>query len=81
MYGVSTSGYYGWLDRPISKHRAYDLRLMDALKEIHQGFKRAYGAPRLHQALRQKGYACSVRRVRQLMHELGIKACTTGLYT
>ena len=81
MYGVSTSGFYGWLGRPISKHRAYDLKLMDALKEIHQGFRRAYGAPRLHQALRQKGYSCSVRRIRRLMRELDMKACTTGLYT
>ena len=53
---------------------------MVAIKELHQGFRRAYGAPRIHQALRQKGFTCSVRRIRRLMRELGIKACTTGLY-
>lgn len=54
---------------------------MAVLKDLHQGFRRAYGAPRLHQALRQKDYTSSVMGVRWLMRELGIKACTTGLYT
>jgi len=77
IYGVSSSGYYAWRDRPLSAHRQYDLRLMAVLKELHQGFKRAYGAPQLHQALRQKGFVCSVRRIRRLMREMGIKAATT----
>lgn len=80
IYGVSSSGYYAWRDRPLSAHRQYDLRLMTVIKELHQGFRRAYGAPRLHQALRQQGFICSVRRIRRLMRELGIKASTTGLY-
>lgn len=53
---------------------------MEAIKELHQGFRRAYGAPRVHQTLRQKGFSCSVRRVNRLMREMGIKASTTGLY-
>lgn len=53
---------------------------MDAIRELHQGFRRAYGAPRVHQTLRQKGLSCSVRRVNRLMREMGIKASTTGLY-
>ena len=53
---------------------------MAAITEIHQGFRRAYGAPRLHRALRAKGFSCSVRRINRLMRELGIKANSTGLY-
>ena len=53
---------------------------MNAIVGLHQGFKRAYGAPRLHADLRRKGFSCSVRRIRRLMKELGIKASTTGLY-
>ena len=53
---------------------------MSAIEEAHQGFKRAYGAPRLHQELRRKGFSCSVRRITRLMKELGIRASTTGLY-
>lgn len=47
---------------------------------MHQGFKRAYGAPRVHHELKRKGFVCSVRRVNRLMRELDIKASTTGLY-
>jgi putative transposase len=53
---------------------------MAAIEELHQGFRRAYGAPRLYRALREKGFSCSVRRVNRLMRELGIKASSVGLY-
>jgi len=81
IYGVSTSGYYAWKQRPISAHRQQDLHLIETIKETHQGLKRSYGAPRLHQELRQNGHDCSVRRVNRLMREIGIKATSTGLYT
>jgi len=78
--GVSRSGYYAWRSRPASQHKQYDEILKGAIKEIHQGYRRAYGAARLHQALRQKGFICSKRRINRLMRELNIKASTTGLY-
>lgn len=64
----------------MSNHRQHDLRLMSAIKELHQGFKRSYGAARVHQSLRQEGLSCSRRRINRLMRELKIKASTTGLY-
>ena len=77
---MTTGGYYAWKNRPLCKHRQHDLVLMEAIDDIHQGFRRAYGAPRMHQELRNKGFSCSVRRVNRLMREMGIKASTTGLY-
>tara|TARA_R110002072_G_C7876320_1_gene527641 strand:+ start:579 stop:1292 length:714 start_codon:yes stop_codon:yes gene_type:complete len=53
---------------------------MDAIKELHQGYQRCYGAARVHQALRQKGLMCSRRRINRLMKELEIKPKTLGLY-
>lgn len=53
---------------------------MRLIKELHQGYRRAYGAARIHQELRNRGYSCSRRRINRLMRELGIKASTTGLY-
>ena len=64
----------------MSQHRQYDQLLMKLIKECHQGYRRTYGAARMHQLLRNKGYSCSRRRVNRLMRELGIKASTTGLY-
>ena len=62
------------------EHKLYDETLKGVIRELHQGYRRAYGAARLHQALRKNGYTCSRRRVNRLMRELGIKASTTGLY-
>lgn len=64
----------------MSARRVHDLRLMEAIKEIHQGFRRTYGARRVHHVLRSEGHECSVRRVNRLMREMGIEARTTGLY-
>ncbi len=77
---MTTGGYYAWKSRGMSQRRQYDLVLMEAIRDVHQGFRRAYGAPRVHQTLRSKGFSCSVRRINRLMKELGIKASTTGLY-
>lgn len=80
LLDVSHSGYYAWRERPESDRRQYDRVLKGMIKELHQGYQRAYGAARLHQLLRQKGYDCSRRRINRLMRELNIKASTTGLY-
>ena len=80
LYGVTTGGFYAWSKRPVSQHRQHDLRLIEAIREFHHGFRRAYGAPRMHHVLREQLLSCSVRRVNRLMKEAGIKASTTGLY-
>lgn len=80
ILGVSTSGFYAWRTRPMSPHRHYDEQLKTLIKDLHQGFRRCYGAARVHQVLVNKGYPCSRRRINRLMRELGIKASTTGLY-
>lgn len=81
MFSVSRSGFYAWLSRPTSNHKKHDERLTDAIKELHQGYSRVYGAARIHRALRKNGFSCSRRRINRLMRESGIKASTAGLYT
>lgn len=80
LLGVSRSGYYAWRERPISEHRQYDMQLMKLIKELHQGYRRAYGAARLHREMRGRGYSCSRRRINRLMRVMGVKASTVGLY-
>jgi len=80
LMGVSRSGFYAWKARPESEHTRYDRELTTAIAELHQGFKRSYGARRVHQELKRAGYTCSVRRVSRLMKTCGIKASTRGLY-
>ena len=80
VMGVSRSGYYAWQGREETDHQRIDAKLKASIQELHQGHRRAYGAPRLHKSLRQKGISCSRRRINRLMKEMGIKASTTGLY-
>lgn len=80
LFGVSSSGFYSWLHRPVSAHKQYDEELKHIIRELHQGYRRSYGAPRLHQELKRGGFSCSVRRVNRLMREMGVKTSTTGLY-
>jgi transposase InsO family protein len=69
-----------WANRPLSAHKKYDNELKDVIRELHQGYRRAYGAARLHRELIHRGYPCSRRRINRLMREMGVKASTTGLY-
>lgn len=80
LYGVSPSGFYAWCARPVSEHKRYDEKLRTVIKGLHQGFRRCYGAARLHRELLARGYTCSRRRVNRLMREMRIKASSTGLY-
>jgi transposase InsO family protein len=80
FFEVSTSGFYAWLNRPVSTHKQHDVFLKSLIQELHQGHRRCYGAERVHAQLRQRGYSCSKRRINRLMRELGIKAKSTGLY-
>lgn len=80
LYGVSPSGFYAWKSRPKSDHKRYDEKLKSLIEELHQGFRRCYGAERMHQELVQRGYSCSKRRINRLMREMGVKPSTVGLY-
>jgi len=81
LLGVSRSGYYAWTNRPVSAHKVHDNHLKAELIKQHQGFKRAYGAPRMHVQLKQEGLSCSRRRVTRLMKELDLCSSTKGLYS
>ncbi len=72
--GVSKSGYYDWINRQDSQTAQYDAVLVTQIKEMHVGHERNYGAIRVHSYLKNKGYACSRRRINRLMKLHGIKS-------
>lgn len=45
---------------------------------MHKGHYRNYGAARVHQYLKYKGYSCSRRRINRLMKAQGIRAIYAG---
>jgi putative transposase len=72
IFGVSRSGFYVW-KTTVSTKNDKRAKLLQAIKHIHQKFRRSYGSPRIWRELRVKGMRVSKRVVEQLMREHGIK--------
>lgn len=72
--GVSESGYYAWLERPESRRRRDDRRLLHEIRVIHRQSRRTYGSRRVHRELRARGICCGRKRVARLMREDGLRA-------
>jgi putative transposase len=72
---VSKSGYYDWFDRPESKHSQENKAILEEIKMIHNTkYKNAYGSPRVHRDLKERGFNCSKKRVARIMNKHNIKA-------
>jgi transposase InsO family protein len=73
VLGVSTSGYYSWRKRTPSKHAQRDAELSEIIVEVHQFSRGTYGAPRIHEELKEAGQKVSQKRIARLMREAGIR--------
>lgn len=71
---VSVSGYYAWCKRPVSQHQREDARLAAEIQSLFLEHRQVYGSPRLHIALRDRGWRCGRKRVVRLMRMLGLCA-------
>ena len=73
LLGVSTSGYYAWVDRGPSTRDEANARLLETINGIHQQSRRTYGAPRITAELREEGHLVGKNRVARLMKVAGIR--------
>ncbi|MGW6754934.1 IS3 family transposase, partial [Streptomyces sp. NPDC055006] len=75
---VSRSAYYAWqAARPARRVRQrVEDELVGQIRVLHAGSRGAYGAPRIHAALRRAGRVVNVKRVERLMHEHRIVGIT-----
>lgn len=64
---VSSSGYYGWRERPPSARAQDNQRLLGRIQAMHAASDGVLGAPRLQEDLRYAGETCSLNRVARLM--------------
>jgi len=70
---VSASGYADHLHKDQLPRRMEDRRLQAELVPIFEQSRSTYGSPRLHDALRKKGYRCGKNRVARLQKSLGLR--------
>jgi putative transposase len=73
LLGVSRSGFYAWVSRPISVRRHEDSDLASRICRIHDMSRGTYGAPRIHAELRADGVRVGRKRVARLMGLEGLE--------
>ena len=74
---VSRSGYYAWRKSVESERKRRNRRLLEEIREIYDGSRRVYGAPRVFDELRIRGRPCGRHRVARLMQRAGLRARIT----
>ena len=57
---VSRAAYYEWRQQRPSLRTREDQELVEKVQVIFDGSRQTYGAPRVHQTLRQEGTRCGV---------------------
>jgi putative transposase len=78
---VSRSGFYAWLDRPMSERSRADLMLTAKIEAIHRRSRGAYGSPTIHAELADDyGIRVGRKRVARLMRSAGLRGATLRRY-
>jgi transposase InsO family protein len=70
---VSPSGFYAWLERPLSWHDREELRLELEIKAADQRTRQTYGPERLQHDLAEHGIQVGVCRIKRIRKKLGIR--------
>ena len=69
LLGVSSSGYYDWLNRKPSARKQANIELTQQIKAIFEQEKSRSGAMRIYQRLRAQGHTVGRHRVARLMRQ------------
>jgi len=80
VLGVSPSGYYEWLERPLSARAVRDREILERIEHHHLVSRCTYGAPRIHSDLSDEGIHVGRKRVARLMRVAGIEGVSRRKY-
>jgi putative transposase len=69
VLGVSKSGYYDWLKRPLSNQAKRRQELTKEVIRVHRDSHQIYGSPKIHKQLKNEGIITSKRTVQRIMSE------------
>ena len=72
VLGVSSSGYYDWMNREPSKQEQRKRLIMKHIEEIFDDNYESYGSIRIMRALKKLGFTITERTVNRYMNELGL---------
>ena len=70
---VSVSGYYAWLDRPLSKWAREEARLEVEIRAAHKRTEQVCGAEKLQYDLAEHGIRVGICRIKRIRKKLGIR--------
>jgi putative transposase len=73
VLSVSTSGYYAWVDRPLSRRAREELRLELEIKAADKRTRHTYGSERLQEDLAEHSVRIGVCRLKRIRKKLGIR--------
>jgi putative transposase len=72
--GVSRSGFYAWLTRPLSTRARTDAAILVTVRSSFALSDRTYGARRVVDDVTDAGHVCGRQRVARLMRHEGLRA-------
>ena len=81
ILGVSRSGYRAWKQRVPSVSEKHRDHIKDAIKQIYDGSRQNYGAPKITEMLHRQGESIAEKTVGNYMRQMGIKAQWVKPYT
>ena len=70
---VSPSGFYVWLERPLSRWAREEARLEIEISAAHKRTRQTYGAERLQKDLKEHGTRVGVCRIKRIRKKIGIR--------
>lgn len=74
LLNVSRSGYYAWLQRPVSGRGAWRQEIAGEIRRAHLDSRELYGCPRIHQKLLSEGVKVSLNTVAKIMKQEHIRS-------
>ncbi|MCL6625068.1 MAG: IS3 family transposase [Alicyclobacillus shizuokensis] len=80
VLGVSRSGYYTWLRRPVSGRAKRRRQLTRRIYQIFVRTRRLYGSPKITQLLRREGVRVGQKTVARIMREHGLRSRVVRKY-
>jgi putative transposase len=73
VLSVSAGGYYGWVDRPLSKWAREESRLEVEIRAADRRTRQVYGAEKLQHDLSVHGIRVGICRIKRIRRKLGIR--------